>query len=99
MTQTTDQASAAAARPHDTRKPDQIEADIERTRDQLAGTIDVIADRVHPRRLARRRVEWLRGQLVNERGRPRVGRLAPLAGGVAMLVAFAVWRQQHSSRR
>ncbi|MGH3328040.1 MAG: DUF3618 domain-containing protein, partial [Streptomycetales bacterium] len=49
VTQATDQDTAVAARPpHDTRKPDQIEADIERTRDQLAGTIDVIADRVHP---------------------------------------------------
>ncbi|GAB3303980.1 DUF3618 domain-containing protein [Epidermidibacterium keratini] len=33
------------------RTPSQIQADIDRTRDQLAGTLDQIAERVNPKRL------------------------------------------------
>lgn len=42
------------------RDPKALQRDIERTRDELARAIDTIADRVNPKRVARRRVELFR---------------------------------------
>lgn len=34
------------------RDPEEIKAEIDRTRDQLAATVDTLTERAHPRRLA-----------------------------------------------
>ena len=49
------EARPPAARPE--RTPAEIEADIERTRARLAGTVDAIAEKVKPANVARRGVE------------------------------------------
>ncbi len=73
------------------RKPDQIEREIETTRTQLAGTLDELAERVSPKRLAGqgrdRAVEFLRTP---------AGMAA--AGGVALLVALGVARRARRAR-
>lgn len=40
--------------------PDGLQRDIDRTRDELARTIDEIVDRVHPKRVVQRRVDIFR---------------------------------------
>jgi len=74
------------------RSPEQIQREIESTRTQLAGTLDELADRVSPKRLA--------GQ-----GRDRAVELVrtpagmAAAGGVALLVALGVARRGRNRRR
>jgi ElaB/YqjD/DUF883 family membrane-anchored ribosome-binding protein len=44
-------------------QPDQLRADIEATRTELAGDVDRIADRTNPRRIAQRRWDGLKSRL------------------------------------
>lgn len=74
------------------RDPDQIQREIETTRTQLAGTLDELAERVSPKRLAdqarQRAVEFLRtpaGMAV--------------VGGVTLLVALGIARRARNRRR
>ncbi len=69
--------------------PDTLVGEIERTRAQLARTIDEIADRVSPSNVARR---------ATDRARERVSQIDPLIGGAVALAAvsvtcYLVWRR------
>ena len=75
------------------RSPAEIEADIERTRARLAGTVDAIADRVKPANVARRGVDSARAQVVDGQGNLRSQRVAVLAAAVAGAVGFVLWRR------
>ncbi|MDP9417906.1 MAG: DUF3618 domain-containing protein [Actinomycetota bacterium] len=85
-----DHASDGSGGP--ARSPDRIEADIEATRERLAGTIDQIGVRVAPKNVARRGVESLKAQFVNPDGSVRAERVAPVAGFVALIVTVRVLR-------
>jgi hypothetical protein len=71
----------------------EIEADIARTRERLAGTLDVLAERVRPGSVARRGVAAVRARLLTPAGRPRPGALVGAAGVVVVLVGVAVVRR------
>jgi hypothetical protein len=75
------------------RTPAEIEADIEATRERLAGTVDAIAEKVSPKNVARRGAESAKLQVVDDQGNPRAVRLAALAVGVAAVVGFLLWRR------
>ena len=75
------------------KSPAELEADIESTRERLAGTIDAIAARVAPANVARRAVDRLRAQFVEPDGALRTERVLMLAVGVALVVGLAVWRR------
>ena len=69
--------------------PKALVAEIERTRVDLARTIDEIADRVSPSKVAER---------ASERVRERMSQIDPLiAGGVALaavsVTAYLIWRR------
>ena len=86
------------ARPPDAsgerdRSPAEIEAEIERTRQRLAGTVDAIADRVKPANVARRGAESAKAQVVDERGQVRTARAAGIAAAVAVL-GVLLWRRR-----
>ena len=73
------------------REPDEVVNEIERTRENLAQTIDAISDRVLPANVARRTLAKVREQA----SRPEV----QLIGGAAILVtvavlAIGVWRRR-----
>jgi Protein of unknown function (DUF3618) len=70
----------AAAPAATQRDPDAIVAEIERTRENLAQTIDTLADMVSPANAARR----LRERVLEQAARPEV-RLAAAAVGLAVL--------------
>ena len=69
--------------------PSTLVSEIERTRAELAKTIDEIADRVSPSNVARR---------ASDRARERISQIDPLIGGAAVLAAvsvtcYLVWRR------
>jgi hypothetical protein len=73
------------------RDPDQVINEIERTRENLAHTIDALTERVSPGSIARRNL----GRVREEASRPEVR----LIGGAAVLVTVAVlaigmWRRR-----
>ena len=74
------------------RTPAEIEAEIERTRQRLAGTVDAIADRVKPANMARHAVESAKAQVIDKRGQVRTGRAAAIAAA-AVAVGLLVWRR------
>ena len=85
------EARPPAGRPE--RTPAEIEADIERTRARLAGTVDAIAEKVKPANVARRGVESAKSQLVDERGELRPDRVAAAAVAVSAVLGLLVWRR------
>jgi hypothetical protein len=73
------------------RDPDVLIQEIERTRENLARTIDALTERVSPGNVARRALARVREQV----SRPEV----QLAGGVAAVatvavVAYTLWRRR-----
>ena len=69
--------------------PDKLVTQIERTRTDLARTIDEIADRVAPSNVARR---------ANDQIRERISQIDPLVGGAIALAAvsvtcYLIWRR------
>ena len=69
--------------------PDTLLGEIERTRADLARTIDEIADRVSPSNVARRATDDVR---------ERISQIDPLVGGAVVLAAvsvtcYLVWRR------
>jgi len=80
--------------------PDQIEAQIEKTRAHLASTIDELAVRAQPGEILRRQKESARAKLVEATHTPegdlRVERLGAIAAaGVAVVVLLAVLHRRH----
>ena len=71
----------------------QIEADIERTRDRLAVTVDALAERVKPANIARRAVASVKAEFVDEQGNLRTTRVAALAAVTAAGVGLVLWRR------
>lgn len=66
--------------------PDEIVAEIEQTRERLAHTVDTLIDRTNPKNVARRNVQSIKAQFVDESGSPRLETLVPVVGGI---VGFA----------
>jgi Protein of unknown function (DUF3618) len=73
------------------RDPDALEKEIERTREELARTIDIIADRVNPTKVTRRAVA---------RARQEAAQIDPVVAGVGVAIvvagvaAFIIWRKR-----
>lgn len=84
---------ARPPQPRAERTPAEIEAEIERTRARLAGTVDAIAERVKPANVARRGAESAKAQVVDEHGNLRPDRVAVVALVVAATVVLVVWRR------
>jgi uncharacterized protein with ATP-grasp and redox domains len=76
------------------RSPAEIEAEIERTRMRLAGTVDAIAERVKPANVARRTADSARAQVMDEHGQLRTTRAAAIAGAAVALAALILWRRR-----
>ena len=86
------EARPPEARPE--RTPAEIEAEIERTRVRLAGTVDAIAERVKPANVARRGIEAARAQVMDERGELRPDRVAVIA--VVVVAGVGLLSRRHS---
>lgn len=86
------------------RSANDIEADIERTRERLAGTVNEIADRVKPANVVRRKTEGVRqlaahatetarAQVVDAKGNVRTERVAALGAAAVAALGLLVWRR------
>jgi hypothetical protein len=72
-----------------------LERDIEATRQRLAGTIDQLAYRAHPKTIVGREVTTVKSHFVDlETGAPRTDNILKVAGGVVgALVLLVVIRK------
>ena len=72
-----------------------LERDIEATRQRLAGTIDQLAYRAHPKTIVGREVTTVKSHFVDlETGAPRTDNILKVAGGVVgVLVLLVVIRK------
>jgi hypothetical protein len=71
--------------------PSDLEAEIEATRERLAGTIDQLLYRASPKTIASREVASLKAHFVDPgTGQPRTDNILKVAGGVVGFVALLV---------
>jgi Protein of unknown function (DUF3618) len=85
------QSAAAAQSAVDARDPDALVAQIERTRENLAQTIDFLAERVSPANNVRR----LRSQLAEQAARPEVRKAGAAIGlAVAGLIIYRMFARR-----
>ncbi|GAB3689039.1 DUF3618 domain-containing protein [Angustibacter aerolatus] len=91
--------SSAAPGPEAT-SPEDIEAEIEQTRARLAGTVDELAVRIHPKSIAQRSVEDVkqtaRDAALTPEGKPRTERLVAAGAALLALIGLVVWRKRRS---
>ncbi|MGQ0844004.1 MAG: DUF3618 domain-containing protein [Sporichthyaceae bacterium] len=72
-----------------------LEAQIERSREELAASIDALAERVAPKNVAAAAKERARGLIVDADGNIKKDKAA-LVGGIALaFVTILVWRRFH----
>lgn len=96
MTTSTTAPGGLEARPPERRverSPAEIEAEIERTRVRLAGTVDAITERVKPGNLARSLLLSAKAHLRDEAGGLRTRPAAVLALAAAAGVGLVIWRR------
>jgi hypothetical protein len=93
-----DTSKASEAVPRQVRRsPDQIERDIEATRERLAVTVDQLATRVKPKNLARQAGERARAQVVDPSGALRTDRVAVITALVMLFAALSLPRRRRRS--
>ena len=72
--------------------PEEIEADIERQRDQLAATVTELQSRLDVKSRAADKAYDLKDRATTDSGKPRPELVAVAALAVAGVVVFLVWR-------
>jgi hypothetical protein len=89
-------AMAEANREVAVRDPDALVTEIERTRENLARTVDQLADRVSPANVAKRALDRAREQLERPEARMAGGAVAALVVvGVVGVVGVYLIRRRH----
>ncbi|MGH3456592.1 DUF3618 domain-containing protein [Aeromicrobium sp.] len=64
--------------------------EIEQIRLRLAGTVDELVDRAHPKSIARRSLQNVKSHFVDEQGSPRFETIIPVVAGTAAIVTAIV---------
>lgn len=75
--------------------PEQLEADIARTRGELAGTVEALQAKLNVKSRARHRASALRGDLTTASGAPRPALLGAAALALAVL-GLVGWRRRRT---
>lgn len=76
----------------DPRTPEQIEADIESQREQLAQTVDQLSAKFDVKSRTQAKVADVRDRATTVEGKPRPEVLAAAGSLVAMTIVLVVWR-------
>lgn len=74
--------------------PEEIEAEIEQQREQLAGTIDALSAKLDVKSQAQAKVAEAKGRATTDDGRPRPELLVFGATVVVVTVAIVWWRKR-----
>lgn len=78
--------------------PAAIEAEIEATRTRLAGTVDELSVRLHPKEIARRGSNDVKARLkaatTTPDGQLRIERLVAVGAAAAALLVLTIWRRR-----
>jgi hypothetical protein len=74
--------------------PDAIREEIERTRDDLAETVDALHAKLDVKGQARAKVEQVKSQATTASGQPRPELIAGAAGVVLLIAGLVWWRKQ-----
>jgi hypothetical protein len=69
---------------------DQLVDEIEQIRLRLAGTVDELVDRAHPKSIARRSLQSVKDHFVDEQGSPKFETIVPVVAGAAMVITAIV---------
>ena len=83
----------ATTTPTSSGDPEVIREEIERTRDDLAGTVDALQAKLDVKSQARARVARVKDQATTDTGQPRSEVVAGVVGAV-LLVTGLVWRRK-----
>ena len=76
------------------RDPDAIQAEMESVRQRLAGTIDQLVYRAHPKTIAQREFEKVKAHFVDAEGNPRNENVSVAAGAVlGVIVVMTIIRK------
>ena len=78
-----------------TQETSALEAELDATRERLAGTIDQLVYRTSPKTIVRREITSIKGYFVDlETGQPRTTNILKVVGGVVgVVVLFAAVRK------
>lgn len=77
-----------------TRTPEQIEAEIEAQRAQLAGTVDELAAKLDVKARAKDKIVSVKDSATTDAGKPRPEVLAAAGSLVAMGLVLLLWRRR-----
>jgi hypothetical protein len=81
------------------RSPQDLEHDIEQTRDRLADTLDELLFRIKPKTIVQRQIEETRSHFVDAQGNVRPERVAAVVGAAVGVAAFFVVVRRLSKRK
>lgn len=98
MSQAQLSAKHRAQVPAANRSPQDLEHEIEQTRDRLADTLDELLFRIKPKTIVQRQVEETRSHFVDAEGNVRADRVAAAVGAAVGVVAFFVVVRRFSKR-
>jgi hypothetical protein len=73
--------------------PDAIREEIERTRDDLAQTVDALHAKLDVKGQARAKVAQVKEQATTDSGKPRPDLIAGAAGAVLLIAGLIWWRK------
>ena len=73
--------------------PDAIRDDIERTRNELADTVDALQAKLDLKSQAKARVARAKDQATTDAGKPRPELVAGIVGAVLLVVGLVWWRK------
>ena len=97
---TTSEIQMNGAAPHPTtttptgsKDPDAIRADIERTREELAETVDALHAKLDVKRQAKERFARTKDSVTTDSGKPRPEVVAGVVGTVLLVVGLVGWRR------
>ena len=74
--------------------PEEIQAEIEQQREQLAGTLDALSAKLDVKSQAQAKVAEVKGRATTDEGKPRTELLAIGATVVVLAVAVVWWRKR-----
>ena len=74
--------------------PEEIEADIERQRQQLAATVDQLHAKLDVKARAKDEVAHLKDRATTDSGKPRPDLTVAVVAGLALVVGLVVWRRR-----